>query len=120
MGKNIDEKSLLTLRIITKEQGKFIPTIGGILLFGKTRTDIFPDCYIQYGRFIGEDKSQIFDNVNIDEPLPMAVESVLSFLKKHAIKRAEFISVRRKDIWPIPIIALREAVINAIVHADYS
>ena len=42
------------------------------------------------------------------------------FLKKHAFRGADLSEVRRKDVWSIPLGILREAVINALVHADYS
>ncbi len=42
------------------------------------------------------------------------------FLKKHAYRGADLSAVRRKDVWSIPLGMLREGVINAIVHSDYS
>lgn len=44
----------------------------------------------------------------------------MEFLKKHAMRGADFSELRRKDVWSIPLTILREAVVNAIVHADYS
>jgi len=45
---------------------------------------------------------------------------MMLFLKKHAIRGADFSETRRKDVWSIPINILREVVINALVHNDYS
>nr|WP_301287499.1 ATP-binding protein [Methanocalculus alkaliphilus] len=42
------------------------------------------------------------------------------FLKKHAFRGADISEIRRRDVWSIPLTILREAIINAIVHADYS
>ena len=36
------------------------------------------------------------------------------------MRGADFSELRRKDVWSIPLTILREAVVNAIVHADYS
>lgn len=36
------------------------------------------------------------------------------------MRGADFSEIRRKDLWSIPIDILREVVINALVHADYS
>ena len=116
----LTEKELLTLKILTKYQGRLIPTKGAVLLFGKERISHFPDAWIQCGRFIGKDKSEIFDHTDIYDPLPLAVESIMHFLKKNAIKGADFSKTRRQDVWSIPLTILREAVINAIVHSDYS
>ena len=42
------------------------------------------------------------------------------FLKKHAYRGADLSEVRRKDVWSIPLGILREVIINALVHSDYS
>jgi len=111
---------LESLRLVVPHQGHLVPTVGGMLLFGKDRETIFPDSWIQCGRFIGKDKADIFDHIDIHEHLPVAVEKVMEFLKKHAMRGADFSELRRKDVWSIPLTILREAVINAVVHADYS
>ena len=118
--RDLSEKELLTLKIITQTQGRLVPTIGGILLFGKEREEHFPDAWIQCGRFAGTTKSVIFDHTDIHEHLPIAVERVIEFIKKHAMRGADLSQIRRRDVWNIPLSIVREAVINAIVHADYS
>src|SRR3990167_4716830 len=120
-GTNIlTEQTLLTLKLIARYQGKLVPTKGAILLFGKQRDLYFPDAWVQCGRFNGIDKATIFDHIDIHENLPKTVDSIMLFLKKHAMRTADFTETRRKDIWSIPLGILREAVINALVHADYS
>ena len=116
----LDEKALATLKLIRKEQGKLVPTKGAMLLFGKERTFHFSDAWVQCGRFIGREKNDIFDHIEIEDPLPKAVDSVMLFLKKHAMRGADFSEIRRKDVWSIPLDILREAIINALVHSDYS
>lgn len=118
--RHLDEQALLTLKLLTQHQGKLVPTKGAILLFGKHRLQHFSDAWIQCGRFFGTKKVDIFDHIDIDEPLPQAVDEVMLFLKKHAFRGADLSEVRRKDVWSIPLGMLREAIINAIVHSDYS
>ena len=65
-------------------------------------------------------KTHIFDHTEFHDPLPRAVESIMLFLKKHAMRGADLSEIRRKDVWSIPLTILREVVINALVHADYS
>ncbi len=115
------EQDLQTLRLLVPSQGRLAPTIGGLLLFGHHRDSVFPDAWIQCGRFMGRDKANIFDHTEIHDHLPLAVEQVMAFLKKHAMRGADFSSgLRRKDVWSIPLTILREVVVNAVVHADYS
>ncbi len=118
--RKLNEEELITLKLLTREQGRLVPTTGAMLLFGKQRDFHFPDAWIQCGRFKGKDKAYIFDHTEINEDLPGSVESVMLFLKKHAFRGADFSDIRRKDVWSIPLTILREALVNAIVHADYS
>ncbi len=118
--RNTDDQMLQSLRILVKDQGRLVPSHAGYLLYANDRLFHFPDAWIQCGRFFGNDKSNIFDQHEIHEPLPASVGQIMLFLKKHAIRAADFSEIRRKDIWSIPVEILREAVINAIVHSDYS
>ncbi len=118
--RELDEQGLLTLRLLRREQGSLVPTKGAILLFGKDRLAHFPDAWIQCGRFTGTTKTHIFDHTELHEPLPQAVESILLFLKKHAFRGADLSGIHRRDVWSIPLTILREVVVNALVHTDYS
>ncbi|MFW5959597.1 MAG: RNA-binding domain-containing protein, partial [Chitinivibrionales bacterium] len=118
--RKLDKQTLLTLKLLTQHQGKPVPTKGGVLLFGKERTQHFSDAWIQCGRFFGIEKIDIFDHIDIDVTLPNAVDEVMLFLKKHAYHGADLSEVRRKDVWSIPLGILREVIINALVHSDYS
>jgi len=80
------KNDLESLRLVVRHQGHLVPTVGGMLLFGKDREMVFPDAWIQCGRFIGKDKADIFDHIDIHEHLPVAVERVMEFLKKHAMR----------------------------------
>jgi ATP-dependent DNA helicase RecG len=118
--RELNEKELMTLKLLRKEQGRLVPTKGAVLLFGKERNRYFSDSWIQCGRFIGKDRAEIFDHIELYDHLPKAVDSIMLFLKKHAMRGADFSEIRRKDVWSIPLSILREAVINALVHTDYS
>jgi len=117
---DLNEKELLTLKLIRRVQGRLVPTIGGILLFGLEREIHFSDAWIQCGRFVGKNKDLIFDHTEIYDHLPALVERGIDFIKKHAMRGADLSGIRRRDVWSIPLGIVREAVINAVVHADYS
>ena len=109
-----------TLGLVVNQGGKDIPSFGAVLLFGKNRHRIFPDAVIRCARFKGSDTSRFLDQMEIDEYLPNAVETAIAFIERHTLQAAEIGRVRRRDIPEYPIQAVREAVINAIVHADYA
>ena len=52
--------------------------------------------------------------------LPKAAEDTLAFLQKHMTRAAVIGPVKRTDVWTLPLLAIREALMNAIVHADYA
>ncbi|HHF0527940.1 TPA: hypothetical protein ACP9FK_003678 [Legionella anisa] len=51
--------------------------------------------------------------------MPIAVNHVISFIERNTAQRSEIGRIHRVDIPQYPPIVLREAIINAIVHADY-
>ncbi len=109
-----------TLVLIISQGGKNIPTQGAVLLFGKNRQRFFPDAVIRCARFQGTNTKRFLDQLDIDEHLPKAVETAISFIDRHTLQAAEIGRVRRRDIPEYPVQAVREAVINAVVHTDYA
>jgi ATP-dependent DNA helicase RecG len=81
---------------------------------------ISPLPWIQAGRFEGSDRRRILDSTEVRSYLPGAAEDVILFLRKHMNREAVIGPVKRTDRRTFPIIAIREAIVNAIVHADYA
>lgn len=69
-----------SLHLATRHQRRLVPTNGGTLLFGAERKTIFPDAWIQVGRFAGTTRTRILDAREIhDYPaaaIPLALEEV--------------------------------------------
>jgi predicted HTH transcriptional regulator len=118
--RKLKRTDLETLRLVTRHQGRKVPSVGGMLLFGKERERLFPDAWIQAGRFRGTDKTHIYDNAEIKCYPVQAVEEAIAFVHKHTLHGLEIGAVRHKEHWNLPPAAVREAVINAVVHADYA
>jgi ATP-dependent DNA helicase RecG len=112
--------ALHSLRLTTKHQGREVPTVGGLLLFGRNRFDRFPDAWLQVGRFAGKERARIMDSGEIRAYLPQAPDQAIAFVQKHLSRETVIAATRRVDRWTIPLVALREAIINAVVHADYA
>lgn len=100
--------NLIKLKLV--REGK--ATIAAQLLFGD------PDFTLRIGRFKSE--ATIIDDVVVASPLFVAVDEALTFVKKHINLSYSFDGSReRKERWQYPIEALRELVLNAVVHRDY-
>ncbi len=118
--RKLKKSDLKSLRLVTTHQGRSVPTVGGVLLFGKDRLNHFPDAWIQAGRFEGANKARILDHAELKMPLIEAIEAAVSFVEKHTMRGIEIGSVRRSTRWTLPPAAVREGIINAVAHADYS
>jgi len=118
--RNLTLHGLQSLKVTTSYQRRTVPTFGGMLLFGADRLDHFPDAWVQVGRFAGSDRRRILDSTEVRSYLPGAAEQVITFLQKHMTREAVIGSVKRTDLWTFPVVAVREAILNAIVHADYA
>lgn len=86
--RKLTRPELQTLKIVTNYQGRIVPTIGGMLLFGTDRLNHYPDAWIQAGRFVGNDRRRILDSTEVRACLPGAAEEVIAFLRKHMPREA--------------------------------
>ena len=118
--RQLNAQAWKTLRITTEHQGRQVPTVGGLLLFGKDRFARFPDAWIQAGRFAGTNRTRLLDSVEIRSFLPRAAEEAIRFAQKHLTHESIIEGIRREERWSVPLVAIREAIMNAIVHADYA
>ncbi len=118
--RSLRQSDLETLRVVIPYQGHKVPTVGGMLLFGKDRLRLFPDAWIQAGRFLGTNRNQIVDRAEIVSLPVQAIEEAIAFVQKHAMHGAEIGPIRRRERWNLPPLAVREAIINAVAHADYA
>jgi ATP-dependent DNA helicase RecG len=102
--------TLEKLKLIKEER----PTIAAMLLFAKVPLRM----HIRIGRF--KDDITIIDDRQITDTLFESVEAVMKFIKTYMMVSYSFDgSIKRKERWDYPMTALREAVLNAIVHRDY-
>lgn len=120
VSKKFTQQTARSLGLVTHYQGKEVPTNGSILLFANNCTDYFPDAYVRLGRFLGTDKSEILDHVDIAMPLPTVLDKILAFIRRNTSMAAEIGYKKRKNIPQYPPAVVREAVINALLHTDYS
>ncbi len=120
--KTFNKARAIALSLYKRNQSTVVPTNGGILLFGKeeTREEAFPNMIIRCVKFKGTTKSIVIDKQDLAKPLPLLVDAILDFIQRNTAIRVEIGRARRQEIPQYPPVAIREAVINAIVHADYS
>lgn len=106
-----------------------IPTLAALLLFGQYPQAYFPQLCItaisvpgtQVGQ-IGAEGERFLDNQRIEGTLPQMLDAAISFVSRNT--RTKTIidpqNGKRTDRTDYPMTAVREAVLNALIHRDYS
>lgn len=119
-GRPTEVEDLVALGLAVRQRSEVVPTYAGILATCPDPTRFLPSAWVQCGRLRGPHGTDIFDQVEIHGPMPLAVDQVMAFLLKHAYKTAVFGQVRRRDVYSIPVEPVREVIVNALVHASYA
>jgi ATP-dependent DNA helicase RecG len=116
-GRELDDKGLINLKLVKEENGINYPTNAAILL---SDSEYFEFARVKCARFKGTDVGEFIDQKEYCGPLYEQVENVMKFAKMYIPKKGQFSDLQRQDQYEVPLVAIREAVANAIVHRDYS
>ena len=88
------------------------------MLFGKNPKKFYSASFLKIGKFITETDIQSSDI--IDGNLFEQVTSALEILRtKYLVSNIKFEGIHRREILEYPYEALREAIINALIHRNY-
>ncbi len=93
---------------------------AGVLFFAKDPQRFIKESHITCIRYQGEDRFQVVDRVEVlGDPVTMIEES-LKFVKKSTnVKYVVTGEAQHRELFDYPLVAVREAVINAVMHRDY-
>ncbi len=120
-GKKVNKVAYEKLGLIKKEGATYFATNAGILFSNnEIKKSFFPYSKIECARFKGQKTDIIIDSKTIDDSICLQAEKVIDFIERHINKGSKIGKVYREDKWEYPISAVREIIINAIVHRDYS
>lgn len=97
-----------------------VPTNAGLLLFGHEVERFFPQCEITLVRYRGRDMSDEFLREDIRDTLPETVRRAEIWLSEHMRRGSRMVGLERQDWTQFPLGAVREALVNAVAHRDYS
>ena len=116
----ITEQFLENIKAITRINGNLRPTVGGILLFSQRIGEVLDLAKITCARFKGTSMGEFIDEKVYALPINQQVEEAIKFIMAHIKKRGKIEGIYRKDRYEYPLLAIREAIINAVCHRDYS
>ena len=126
------ETLLINTETMVESRGKAIPTVGGILLFGKNPNRYLPQAGISAVAYTGIEKdyeaveretirgpivAKLVEGYIVDTGL---VERAIEFVRRNTRSKSYLVQGRRIDKPDYPEEVIRETIVNAIAHRDYT
>ncbi len=92
---------------------------SAILLFGKNPCRFYINAYVKIGRFGQTDDDLRFQEVVEGNAYQLADKTLDILDKKFLVSPISYKGLQRVEKWEYPYEAIREVILNAIVHRDY-
>jgi ATP-dependent DNA helicase RecG len=107
-------------RLELSQEGKL--NNAAVVLFGTRYMPDYPQCQLRMARFRGLDKSEFIDQRQIEGHSFTLLEEAMLFLRRHLPIAGRIVPglFEREDEPLFPLVALREALVNALCHRDYT
>jgi ATP-dependent DNA helicase RecG len=118
---SINTEKLQSLGILVHKGKRVVATNGGVILFGKPEIlhEYFPFAEVRCARFAGTTRAEFIDRLNIEGSILNAIVEVPKFIRLNTKMAGKFGAMQRKDVAEYPMDGIREALTNALVHANY-
>jgi predicted HTH transcriptional regulator len=120
-GELLDDVAVKKMELLKEFQGNLVLTNAYALFSeGAARKELFPYAKIECARFKGITTDEFIDQKTIDDNISLQAEAAYDFILRHINKGATVKGVYTESRWEYPVVAIREAIRNAVVHRDYS
>ena len=116
-----DIQQLLTtaLRSTRRINEMLVPTVVGILFFGRSPQSFLPTAKIRLARFEGSTPLDFIDQAEVEGTLPEMLDEAEKFVRRNTRSAIRIVGFNRITIHEYPYAAAREALVNAVAHRDY-
>ncbi len=118
---------LVALGVLERDKETVHPTLAGLLVFGNWPQKYFPSLMISFVKYYGIDSEtkgprgeRFQDNAQFEGPLPEVIEQAVTRCIANMKQSTLIEGVLHRMIPEYPEEALREALVNAAAHRDYS
>ena len=113
--KDVGRQQLRSWGILIERDGKDYPSNAFAILTGNGGLHVATQC----GVFKGTTKAVFVDRREYTGPLWEQIDEAFQFVLRNIHLGANIVGIYRQDIYEIPPDAIRELIINAMVHRSY-
>ena len=119
------EQYLLSRRLVDSRHDRLIPTLAGLLLFGKDPLRWHPRCYVDIARFEGTARRtgaafNLVKRVRVEAPIALLIQKAFEAVAPQIRERQRLQDLFFTEKLEYPTFAWQEALVNAVGHRDYS
>lgn len=115
------ERILINADILKEVNGKAFCTVGGLLIFGRNPDMRIPQNGISFAHFKGiEITDELIDKKVITGRIQDIAEQIMVILKNNIKSPSLINGLKREEKEEYPLLVLREAIVNTLVHRNYS
>ncbi|MEZ5534709.1 MAG: putative DNA binding domain-containing protein [Thiolinea sp.] len=117
-----EQHSLLTnTDILVEHESQWVASVGGLLMFGKQPQRRLPQSSIMFAVFKGDDiTDDLVDKKEITGTVTELIDKTVGLIQLYIPVPSTIEGTQRNETIHIPPKVLREAVVNAVMHRDYS
>ncbi len=101
-------------------EGVLRPTVAGMLLFGRNPQQFVRSAEIVCVRYGGESMGDEFIRQELGGPLPEQIRQAEAFVAANMRRGMRITGLAREEAAEYPLAVVREAIVNAVAHRDYS
>ena len=113
--KDVGRQQLRSWGVLIEREGKDYPSNAFAILTGKGGLHVATQC----GVFKGTTKAVFVDRREYTGPLWEQIDEAFQFVLRNIHLGATIVGLYRQDVYEIPPDAIRELIINAMVHRSY-
>jgi ATP-dependent DNA helicase RecG len=110
---------LVNIDAAERSGGKLLFRNAGVLFFARNVRHFFNQAYITCLLAKGTSKADILDRKDFDGGMVADIEDAMRFIERNTRTAWRIEKIQREDIPEYPMKALREAIINAVMHRDW-
>ena len=113
--KDIGRQQLRSWGVLIERDGKDYPSNAFAILTGSGGLHVATQC----GVFKGTTKAVFVDRRKYTGPLWEQIDEAFQFVLRNIHLGATIVGIYRQDVYEIPLDAIRELIVNAMVHRSY-